>query len=261
MSQPEKKPFRVGGTDVQVNVLNKDALLKDISTQLRAENGFQIATLNLDHIVKLRKSPDFAEAYRAHSHVTADGNPVVWACRLAGQDVSLVPGSELVLPLARCAAECNVPVVLLGSSEESLAGAAQALIKACPGVQVADRIAPPMGFVPDGDLAQEYVDRLKHIGPALCFLALGAPKQEVFAAFASRHLPQTGFVSIGAGLDFLSGHQVRAPEMARTIAMEWAWRLMQSPLRMAGRYAACFKILPGLLAEAVALRWRNNTDG
>lgn len=89
-------------------------------------------------------------------------------------------------------------------------------------------------------------------GARLCFIALGAPKQEFFAAFARTHSPTVGFASIGAGLDFLSGHQTRAPKVMRAFALEWFWRALQSPKRMVPRYAKCFAILPGLAFEA----WR-----
>jgi exopolysaccharide biosynthesis WecB/TagA/CpsF family protein len=83
---------------------------------------------------------------------------------------------------------------------------------------------------------------------------LGAPKQELFAAFARSRCDSVGFASIGAGLDFLSGHQVRAPRIMRTLALEWLWRALQSPRRMVPRYAKCFAILPGLARDALRQR-------
>ena len=84
-----REPVRVRGIPVH-------------EARLGAGRGFSVATLNLDHAVQLRRNPAFRSAYAAHSHVTADGNPVVWLSRLAGQrEVSLVPGSELIAPLAR----------------------------------------------------------------------------------------------------------------------------------------------------------------
>jgi N-acetylglucosaminyldiphosphoundecaprenol N-acetyl-beta-D-mannosaminyltransferase len=63
-----------------------------------------------------------------------------------------------------------------------------------------------------------------------------------------------GFASIGAGLDFLSGHQQRAPMVMRKMGLEWLWRMLQSPARMVPRYAKCFAILPGLLVQALRQR-------
>ena len=46
---------------------------------------------------------------------------------------------------------------------------------------------------------------------------------------AREKAPAVGFASIGAGLDFLSGHQVRAPRVLRMLALEWLWRALQGP--------------------------------
>ena len=88
----------------------------------------------------------------------------------------------------------------------------------------------------------------------LCLIALGAPKQELFAAYGRRKLDDVGFVSIGAGLDFFSGSQVRAPQWMRTLALEWLWRTIKQPMRMIPRYAKCFAILPVELLHAMKLR-------
>ena len=48
-------------------------------------------------------------------------------------------------------------------------------------------------------------------GADLCLVALGAPKQELFADHGKSLLPNISFVCIGAGLDFIAGAQVRAP--------------------------------------------------
>ncbi len=86
-----------------------------------------------------------------------------------------------------------------------------------------------------GPAADEAIRAIGDSGARVVFLALGAPKQERFAARAQRALPAAGFLSIGAGLDFVSGAQVRAPAWVRAIAAEWLWRLAHEPRRLAGR--------------------------
>ena len=66
--------------------------------------------------------------------------------------------------------------------------------------------------------ADEMIAEIGQSGARLVFLALGAPKQERFAARAAEMLPEVGFMSIGAGLDFISGEQKRAPLWVRKIA-------------------------------------------
>ncbi len=249
-----------GDRPIAVNVASRDALLADIEDRFAAGRGFSVATLNLDHVVKLRRLSAFRDAYERHSHVTADGNPIVWLSRLAGQKISLVPGSELVDPVADMAASMDVPVAFFGSSEASLAEAERVLAKRYPGLRVVARIAPPMGFDPSGAQADAAIAALEAAGARLVFLALGAPKQEVFAARAQERLPQAGFLSIGAGLDFISGVQTRAPKLVRRMAGEWLWRLGLNPVRLARRYGACILILPELVWFALRSRFGGRQD-
>jgi N-acetylglucosaminyldiphosphoundecaprenol N-acetyl-beta-D-mannosaminyltransferase len=239
---------------VVVTVSSRDMLLDDLGARLAAGRGFSVATLNLDHVTKLRALPAFRQAYQSHTHVTADGNPIVWLSRLAGQEVALVPGSELITPVAELAAQNDVPVAFFGATQASLQAAADALQLHIPDLKIATIIAPPMGFDPTGPDAQPYIDALKTSGAGVCFLALGAPKQEIFAMRASEQIPSMGFLSIGAGLDFISGRQVRAPKIMRRFAGEWIWRLAGNPRRLGGRYAACIAILPSLINQAVKTR-------
>ncbi len=239
---------------VRVNALDRDACLRDLEDRLVAGQGFCLATLNLDHVVKMRQSPDFRAVYGRQTHVTADGNPIVWLSRLAGQEVSLIPGSELIVPACEMAARCEMPVAFFGAREETLVQAKKVLEAQIPGLRVVSCLAPPMGFDPTGAQAQEYRTAIQVSGARLCFVALGAPKQETFAAFAASELSSVGFLSIGAGLDFIAGHQTRAPTWVRKLAAEWLWRMLSNPQRLAGRYWACLTILPGLVLRAMRTR-------
>lgn len=246
--------FRYGQTVIRVNVPDRDALLAAVAGRLAARQGFALATINLDHLVKLARSPEFRAAYAAQDLVVADGNPIVWLSRLAGRPVRLVPGSDMVLPLARVAAAQGVAVALVGSTPAALDAAAARLQAEVPGLRIAARLSPPMGFDPGSDAAAELLEEVADSGARLCLLALGAPKQERLAARGRQIAPQVGFASVGAGLDFLAGTQERAPEWVRAIAMEWLWRMLSNPRRLAGRYAACAAILPAEALRAWRLR-------
>jgi exopolysaccharide biosynthesis WecB/TagA/CpsF family protein len=119
-----------------------------------------------------------------------------------------------------------------------------------PGLKVAACIAPPMGFDPESAAADALLDQMAASGARICLLALGAPKQEVLAARGVARHPGVGFLSIGAGLDFIVGHQTRAPLWVRRIAMEWLWRMLSNPRRLAKRYFDCAVVLPGLALAA-----------
>lgn len=246
--------FAFGSRRVTINMATRAVLFDTVRARFRDGVGFALATINLDHIAKMRRMPEFIDAYCRQDLVVADGNPIVWLSRLAARPVELIPGSELVVPLCELAARENVPIALVGSTQEVLDRAGAVLQAQVPGLTIAMRHAPSGVFEPSGAEAARILSDLNASGARLCFLALGAPKQEMFAARGRRDAPTVGFASIGAGLDFLSGHQVRAPKWVRAIAMEWLWRTLQNPARMVPRYAASFAILPGQMVAALRKR-------
>lgn len=252
--------FDLGGTTlIAVNMPDRQTLADTVHDRLCKGEGFALATINLDHLVKLRTSEGFRKSYAAQDLVVADGNPIVWLSRMAKRPVALAPGSELVIPLARIAAENGVPVALLGATAPVLAKAADALRSEIPGLEIAAELAPSRNFDPEGAEARDLLVKLDRSGAGLTLLALGAPRQETFAARGRLALPGMGFVSIGAGLDFLAGSQVRAPVWVRKMALEWLWRMLSNPRRLALRYLKCAWIMPRLAFMALYQR-RSNSE-
>lgn len=246
--------FQFETTTITVNIPSRAALLAAARQRFAAHDGFALATINLDHLVKLRASPAFRAVYAAQDFVVADGNPIVWLSRLARRPVELVPGSDMVIPLVQLAAQSGRNVALIGSTEFALSTAATALEAKIPGLKIALTIAPPMGFDPQGPEARAILARLAAAQIDFCVIALPAGKQEALAALGRSLAPHTGFASFGAGLDFLAGSQTRAPRWMRAVAMEWLWRALSDPRRMLPRYIACFAILPGQIIAALKLR-------
>ncbi|AGT10176.1 WecB/TagA/CpsF family glycosyltransferase [Paracoccus aminophilus] len=247
------------GVNVRVNSTDEKSLLAEVGRRLKTGQPFAIATINVDHLQRLGEDPVFRRAYAAHDLICADGNPIVWLSKIAKKPVALVPGSDLVVPLMHEAVAANVPVALVGANDDSLAKAADRLRALVPGLRIVLCHAPGFPFDPEGDEGAEIIEKLRASGARLCLLALGAPRQERFAIRARDALGNVGFASIGAGLDFLSGHQQRAPKLMRQVKMEWLWRMLSNPKRLAARYAKGFGILPGHVIRAA--RQRSDQSG
>ncbi len=254
MTRTRAMTFDASGTEIAVTVRDRAALDAQLRERMRRGDGYALATINLDHLVKLRRDPAFRAAYAAHDLVTADGNPIVWLGRLAGHDLSLVTGSDAIVPMCRLAAQLGVKVGFMGSTEAVLKQARAYLRGEVPTLDIAFSEAPPMGFDPEGAEAEAILARAAEAEVGLLFVALGAPKQERFAAFGRRRNPAMGFASIGAGLDFFAGTQRRAPNWMRRLALEWVWRMLSDPRRLALRYAACAAILPREVLSALRQR-------
>jgi N-acetylglucosaminyldiphosphoundecaprenol N-acetyl-beta-D-mannosaminyltransferase len=223
------------------------ALICHNAGSVAAQNVF---TLNLDHVVKMRKDVRFRGAYRRAGLITADGFPIVLACRLQGKRVSRVTGSDLIAPISAEAARFGKSIYLFGSSLQVLIDASRILHERNAGLTIAGVFAPPQGFDPTSEDARRCIATIGNSGADLCFVALGAPKQELFADHGKSLLPNVSFVCIGAGLDFIAGAQVRAPHWMQRWGLEWLWRAASDPQRLLYRYLLCMVALPGILARA-----------
>jgi exopolysaccharide biosynthesis WecB/TagA/CpsF family protein len=216
----------------------------NIIARTQAVTGFTVFTLNLDHLVKLRSNAAFQAAYKTADLVTADGAPVAALARTQYKGIERTTGADLFLPLATAAAAADLPVYLFGSTRTVLDKVASALANHTNGtLSLAGYHAPSATFDPQGPEADAAIALIKASGARLCFVALGAPKQEVFAARAVAQGCQAGFVCIGAAVDFVAGAQIRAPIVFQRYGMEWAWRLANNPRRLAKRYGDCAAVL------------------
>ena len=234
-----------------VTVASLDDAVGTIVARASQGQSFTVNTLNLDHLVKLRQDADFRSAYRAASIVTADGAPIVWLARRQGAHVERTTGADLVVPLVIEAACHRLPIYLFGTSDEVLKKCAAALHKLTGGTLIiCGAVSPAQDFDPGGPAADAAITAMRHAGARLVLVALGAPKQEIFAARAMAAELGAGMVCIGASLDFIGGAQLRAPRMLRVAGLEWVWRLATNPRRLAMRYARC----AGLLSELVIVR-------
>ncbi len=221
----------------RVNVGRQADLVHLVTFDALTGRGGTVFTLNLDHLVKLERDPAFRAAYEQATYVSADGAPVVAMARRQGADLVRVTGADLVRPLCGAAALARIPVHFFGTRPETLLQTEIILRSEYPRLIVAGLESPPFGFSPFGVEARAAAERVAASGARICFVALGAPKQEIFAEFARRWAPGVTFVCIGAALDFIGGGQSRAPQILQAAGLEWLWRLVHDPRRLAKRYA------------------------
>ncbi len=241
----------------RINILDLEHLLSAIFSRLRTGAGFTLATVNLDHLVKLRRDPVFRAAYRRITFLTADGVPVVYLGRRTAQDLKRVTGADMVKPVCDAAARAKVGIYLFGSTTHSLQTAAKELQHAYPQLIVSGYEAPPDNFDYASDAAVECGKRIAASGAQLCFVCLGAPKQELFSDRMSSRHPQIGFLCVGAALDFIANTQSRAPAFMQNHGLEWFWRFLSNPRRFFRRYAECailftWMLVAGPLAKRTA---------
>jgi len=236
---------------ITINVPSLSSAVSSIVSAARQGDSFSVCTLNLDHVVQLQHREDFRSAYRRARFVTADGFPIVILSHLVGAPIERTTGADLVEPLCEEAGKNGLSIFLLGSNDATLATTARRLAERFHGLKVAGYFAPGPKFDPYSEEADLAIERIRASGANLCFVALGAPRQEVFAERCVNELDGTGMLCIGAALDFIAGTQTRAPTITQKVGLEWAWRMLSNPRRLGPRYISCMAVVPGLLARTL----------
>lgn len=236
---------------ISINILSMDEAVSAIVSAAQCGDNFSVCTLNLDHVAQLQRRADFRAAYRRARFVTADGFPIVALGRMAGAPIRRTTGADLVAPLCERAGRERLPVFLLGSNALTLHRAARRLAARFGGLHIVGCHAPGNNFDPYSDEADEAIRRIRASGAKLCFVALGAPRQEIFAARCLDELSGTGLVCVGAALDFIANTQNRAPSFTQKVGLEWAWRMLRDPRRLGPRYARCMAVVPQLVARSI----------
>lgn len=239
---------------IAITAADRGAALGQIIALAKARRPAAAFTMNLDHTVQLRRNPQFRTAYACADVVTADGWPIALLARRQRRSVERTTGADLFLPLVDEAASEQLPVFLFGSAPGVVARVGEALVARTDGrVQIAGSLSPSQKFDPTGSEADEAIRKIRASGAALCFVAVGAPKQELFSNYARSKGLNCCFVCVGAALDFVAGKQVRAPALLRDNGLEWAWRLVTNPSRLGRRYAECAAMFVYLLATEPSL--------
>jgi N-acetylglucosaminyldiphosphoundecaprenol N-acetyl-beta-D-mannosaminyltransferase len=212
-----------------------DEALDTIAELVQAGRGGAVFTPNVDHIVMAESNERFRQAYAGANLSLVDGTPVFWASRVLGTPLpEKVSGSDLVVPLARRAAEQGWRVYLLGGAPGVAAEAAERL-RLVHGTNVVGH-DDAMISLSGNDGERAVIDRIRRARPNLLLVALGAPKQELFTQRVRDAIRPAVAVAIGASLDFVTGRVTRAPRWMSTLGLEWVYRLAQEPRRLWRRY-------------------------
>ena len=155
-------------------------------------------------------------------------------------------GTDFVPHVLACA-DMPLRVYLVGGARDVAEAAGRELCRRGPGIEV---VGTTHGYFEDGE-SGAIVEAIRRSGANLVLVAMGQPRQEIWAARHYRDIAGPT-ICVGALLDFLAGRVPRAPLWVRERRVEWAFRLMNEPRRLARRYVvgnAAF------LARTMSQKW------
>jgi exopolysaccharide biosynthesis WecB/TagA/CpsF family protein len=205
-------------------------------------------TPNVDHIIRYCDEPAFRRLYADAAFVLLDSRFLARLLFLVrGVRLKSSPGSDITKALFESVIAPEDTVVIVGASAFQVQRLAQR-----HGLRDVRHHNPPMGFIHDPaafDACLEFIERASPF--RFCFLAVGSPQQEMLAKELLLRGKARGLaLCVGASIDFLTGVEKRAPRWLQALGMEWVYRLLQNPRRLAKRYFVrgprIFMLLPSI---------------
>ncbi len=227
---------RVALSGVLVDRVGVAQARRRIAVFLGSEGLHQVVTVNLDFLHIAQGDAGFRETINEADLAVADGMPLVWASRLAGRRLpERVTGNALVETCAGLAAVTGRSIYLLGGRPGIAEEAARTIRRRHPGAIVAGMYSPRFGpLSPRED--RVIVERVNRSGAGFLFVALGAPRQDVWIRAHRHQLDVNVAMGVGCTLDILAGAMSRAPQWMQRTGLEWLHRFRREPRRLWQRY-------------------------
>jgi len=221
---------------VEIDPVTREEAVDRIRKRMGSRQLFQIATVNLDFLVRAQVEPDVRAIFGRTGLNVADGAPVVWLSRLLGARVRVrVAGADLVPDLCEAAAATGVSVFLLGGEDGAAVAAAETLVERFPTLRIAGCLEPPRRPLNEMDLPA-MANVINNSGADVLFVAFGHPKQERWIDLSRDLLRVSVAMGVGCAFDLLAGRRRRAPGWMQRAGLEWLFRVAQEPDRLLGRY-------------------------
>ena len=243
---------RINITGCPCDVISLAQTIDNISNTIKTNGQIRVVPLNVDVIMKAKRSKELAENLWASDLVVADGVPVVWGASFLGEPVlGRVNGTDLAWVCARLSAEHDIGVAMIGGQYEVSLRAANVM---------RDRYAKALlyPFHTPFPLLQKdsqiLVSKIKASGAKILLVALGAPRQE---QWLQAYLQQTGAnvgLAVGGSFDIISGNRRRAPLWMQNYGLEWFHRMLLEPKRLGKRYLLENSLFLWHIAHEVFLR-------
>jgi N-acetylglucosaminyldiphosphoundecaprenol N-acetyl-beta-D-mannosaminyltransferase len=196
--------------------------------------GGYVVQCNVHVLMTAQEDAEVMRALQGAWIVMPDGAPVAWLQRRLGcDDAERIGGPDLMPAVMERGLEWDLRHYFLGSTPEVLAALVGRLHARFPDAGIVGGHSPPFGTHKD---VGEVGTVVKAANPDIVWVALGAPKQELWMLEYAADLAPALVIGVGAAFEFTARLKRRAPRWARRSGLEWAHRMAVEPRRLGPRY-------------------------
>lgn len=199
-------------------------------------NSFGVSALAVHGLMESVRNPELKKVINEIDLIVADGQPVRWALnsfyKLGMAD--RVYGPELTLRVLTKANDKSLKVYLFGSTQNTLDKFVAFITEQFPNVMISGIHVDRFREATEQE-DKEDINKINNSGAQIVLVGRGCPRQEFWVA-NHKHKVNAVMMAVGAAFDFHAGTLKQAPAWMQRNGLEWCYRLMMEPKRLAKRY-------------------------
>ena len=241
-------PARLRLLGAEVDLITPADMLATVERWIAAGQRGVVANHNLHSLHFHGRSGRMRAFFEAADIIQIDSMPMIAWGRLLGLPLKRAHRSTYLdwrEDFWRLADACGWRVFYLGGAPGVAEEACRRLARRWAGVSFGARDGY---FKPTDDLA--VVDQINAFAPDIVFVGMGMPRQEAWILKHHGAIRRGVLFNVGAAFDYEAGAQTAAPRWAGRIGLEWLFRLLTQPGRLAYRYLVePWSLLPAAIGD------------
>jgi N-acetylglucosaminyldiphosphoundecaprenol N-acetyl-beta-D-mannosaminyltransferase len=227
---------RVNILGVGISAINLGQAVGEIERWIVDREARYANVCTVHTVMECQKSVRLRRIVNESGLSTPDGMPLVWLSRLRGhRQAGRVYGPDLMLAVCERSQATGYRHFFYGGAPGLADLLARRLQSRYPGLVVAGTYSPPYRPA-DTDEDGAVLDAINDAAADVVWVGLGTPKQDYWISRHRARLSAPALIAVGAAFDFHAGVLRQAPRWMQRSGLEWLFRLVQEPRRLAFRY-------------------------
>jgi len=218
--------------------VTKSDVVNFIKDNIEKVNGY-ICVTNVRTAYLSSKDKGYCKVQNDSLITIPDGMPLVWLGKLSGfKNIQRTSGPELFEHFLRNENK-KIKHYLLGDTQEVLDNLTTKA-KNEFGATIVGSFSPPFSSLEEYNY-KEIANNINNSEADIVWLALGSPKQDIFASKLIIHTNKKIILNVGAALRFILGEYNMPPKAIQKLGLTGVyWRFMQKPILFIKQYPKYF---------------------
>lgn len=226
---------RVKIIGVGISVVNIKTAKSYLLDNFEKARGNYICAANVHTTVTAHENSEYKRVQNSSFMTLPDGKPLSIVGKKRGmQTIGRVTGPDFLEDILKETENKNFNHYFYGTTQGNLDSFISLIKKKYPNLNIVG-IEPSIFRPLNSKEEDELLERINKAKADFVWIALGAPRQEVFCYKLSKRT-RAVWIAVGGAFNVISGVIPRAPQWMQDYSLEWLYRLLKEPKRLFKRY-------------------------